>query len=391
MRRVSEPFARLGTLVALLFTAHVSVALAQTGTITGVVTDSATGAPISGAFVSVVREADQPKFGQAQVGGYVASATTAADGSYTLTVPPADNYWLQVTDGNRYYDQVLGIAPGLNAGGPVQTPVIHVTDGETLTENIVMKPTTEFNSTVTLSAHWANAKFPSVIGGKIEGYPEATYGLQYDAESGDRASVEWDYEILDARGNVVDRGTKSISSGVSGFTAGGFPSEYCGFYSDPYGTRVGKDKVVHYHFDLATMTAKLWPVGSPTQAVRQTVRLSTAGCHPVLQWKRTSAGPLVAVLSTMKGGRGLTGRLHISINGQPALTKMFRYRVPSGASNGPLGVSGFGGTPNDADTVTLPKATLRGAQSTVVVTYAPLQRGVAAPAPLTFTVGRNGS
>jgi hypothetical protein len=82
----------IATAVPLLLLLSSRPAFAQTGTVSGTVSDAGTGAPVAGMAITVVTVQ----------GGFVANGVTNAAGVYTITVPIGALYYVRTGNTNGY-------------------------------------------------------------------------------------------------------------------------------------------------------------------------------------------------------------------------------------------------------------------------------------------------
>ena len=124
-------------------------ASAQTGSITGTVTNSSTGAPIAGVPIAVIRSENLSD------AGIVDFQPTNASGVYTFSLPPGAYYIVAVPseEGLDYVDEIFG---GIR--GPIDFPdlvdgtLVIVTAGNTATANLALLPGGHVTGTVTDAA-----------------------------------------------------------------------------------------------------------------------------------------------------------------------------------------------------------------------------------------------
>jgi 5-hydroxyisourate hydrolase-like protein (transthyretin family) len=134
-------------LLAVLFLP--TTAFAQTGTITGTVTNSVTGAPIAGVPIAVVRSDNLSDAGIADF------QPTNASGVYTFSLPPGGYYLAAIPtdEGLDYVDQIFG-GPHFPIDFPdlLEGTLVTVTAGNTATANTALLPGGHVTGTVTDAA-----------------------------------------------------------------------------------------------------------------------------------------------------------------------------------------------------------------------------------------------
>jgi 5-hydroxyisourate hydrolase-like protein (transthyretin family) len=148
--KAGPPAKRVGTsllLLAVLFLP--TAAFAQTGTITGTVTNSSTGAPIEGVPIFIINSSNLSE------AGVVGMLTTNASGVYTFTGPAGGYYVAAVPseEGLDFVDEIFGGPRGpIDFPDVVEGTVVIISAGGTGTADFALLPGGHVTGTVTDAA-----------------------------------------------------------------------------------------------------------------------------------------------------------------------------------------------------------------------------------------------